>query len=135
MGHVTIDLIAFPNTDGEEMHPFFQAIDISLELTNNAAIVYFFDILMEGKLDQQTGEYSIAQIKDEEEVEDISLDPTSPKVGDMNAVSQLEVQSEARSRMNVTGDMSVLGGKKAQAYEPRGFMYSPFLHHPGLANI
>ena len=51
MGHVTIDLISFPNTEDPEAHPFFQAVDISTELTNNAAIVYFFDILMEGKLE------------------------------------------------------------------------------------
>jgi hypothetical protein len=83
MGHVTIDLIAFPNSDGEEMHPFFQAIDISLEFTNNAAICYFFDILMEGSLDQQTGEYSIQWKGEEEaEVEEPSIDPTSPKAGD-----------------------------------------------------
>lgn len=51
----------------------------------------------------------------------------------MNAVSQLEVASDARSRMNVTGMSSA--DKKAAAFEPRGFMYAPFLHHPGLANI
>jgi hypothetical protein len=52
MGHVTIDLISFPNHEEDNAHPFFQAIDISCELTNNAAITFFFDILMEGQLDQ-----------------------------------------------------------------------------------
>jgi hypothetical protein len=51
MGHVTIDLISFPNHEEDNAHPFFQAIDISCELTNNAAITFFFDILMEGQLD------------------------------------------------------------------------------------
>lgn len=51
MGHVTIDLISFENTEDEESHPFFQAVDINTELTNNAAICYFFDILMEGQLE------------------------------------------------------------------------------------
>jgi len=51
MGHVTIDLISFDNSEDEEAHPFFQAVDINTELTNNAAICYFFDILMEGQLE------------------------------------------------------------------------------------
>jgi hypothetical protein len=73
MGHVTIDLISFPNTEDPDAHPFFQAVDISTELTNNAAIVYFFDILMEGKLEQQTGEYSISWSKEEEAAEDADV--------------------------------------------------------------
>lgn len=48
MGHVTIDLISFENAEDTDSHPFFQAVDISTELSNNAAICYFFDILMEG---------------------------------------------------------------------------------------
>lgn len=52
IGHVTIDLVSFPNVDDPKAHPFFWAVDISNELTDNAAICYFFDILMEGKLDQ-----------------------------------------------------------------------------------
>lgn len=70
MGHVTIDLISFPNHEEDNAHPFFQAIDISCELTNNAAITFFFDILMEGQLDQQTGEYSITWTKEENYAED-----------------------------------------------------------------
>jgi hypothetical protein len=55
------------------------------------------------------------------------------QVGDMNAVTQ-EVGSDTRSQMNKTGELSS-ANRKAQAYEPRGFMYTPFLHHSGLANI
>lgn len=51
IGHITIDLVSFPNVDDPKAHPFFWAVDISNELTDNAAICYFFDILMEGKLD------------------------------------------------------------------------------------
>ena len=52
IGHITIDLVSFPNVDDPKAHPFFWAVDLSNELTDNAAICYFFDILMEGKLDQ-----------------------------------------------------------------------------------
>ena len=60
LGHVTIDMVSFPNTDDKDAHPFFWAIDISCELTDNAAVTLFFDILMEGQLNQQTGEYAIS---------------------------------------------------------------------------
>lgn len=67
IGHVTIDLVSFPNIEDPSAHPFFWAVDISHELTDFAAVTYFFDILMEGRLDQQTGEYSVSwsrQIED-----------------------------------------------------------------------
>jgi hypothetical protein len=67
IGHVTIDLVSFPNVDDPAAHPFFWAVDLSNELTDNAAICYFFDILMQGQLDQQTGEYAISWIPDKEE--------------------------------------------------------------------
>ena len=64
IGHVTIDLVSFPNVEDPKAHPFFWAVDISCELTDNAAVCFFFDILMEGHLNQQTGEYSISYKKD-----------------------------------------------------------------------
>lgn len=67
MGHVTVDLVSFPNTDDPKSHPFFWAIDINCELTDNAAVTMFFDILMEGQLNQQTGEYAISYKKDTDE--------------------------------------------------------------------
>ena len=67
LGHVTIDLVSFPNTENKDSHPFFWAIDINCELTDNAAITLFFDILMEGQLNQQTGEYAISYKKDADE--------------------------------------------------------------------
>ena len=50
IGHVTIDLISFPNSEDVNAHPFFWATDISCELTDFAAVTMFFDILMEGQL-------------------------------------------------------------------------------------
>jgi len=55
IGHITIDLVSFPNPTDPKGHPLFWAIDISAELTDFAAITLFFDILMEGQLDQETG--------------------------------------------------------------------------------
>ena len=33
-GHVTLDLVSFPNVESPGQHPFFWAVDISLELTD-----------------------------------------------------------------------------------------------------
>lgn len=48
IGHVTIDLVSFPNPSDPNAHPLFWAVDINNELSENAAISSFFDILMEG---------------------------------------------------------------------------------------
>jgi hypothetical protein len=34
IGHVTIDLVSFPNVENPSSHPFFWAVDISLQLTD-----------------------------------------------------------------------------------------------------
>jgi len=71
IGHVTIDLVAFPNpTDPSNinMHPLFWAVDINNELQDNAAITYFFDILMEGYLNQEDGRYEIEVVKEADEI-------------------------------------------------------------------
>ena len=57
IGHITIDLVSFPNLEDPKAHPFFWAVDINLELTDYASVCYFFDKLMEGQLDQHSGEY------------------------------------------------------------------------------
>jgi hypothetical protein len=67
MGHVTIDLVSFPNPNDPKAHPLFWAVDINCELCENATICSFFDILMEGQLDQETGDYSIEVVKDPED--------------------------------------------------------------------
>ena len=50
IGHITIDLVSFPNPTDPKAHPLFWAVDINQELTDNAAITCFFEILMEGSL-------------------------------------------------------------------------------------
>ena len=115
IGHVTIDLVSFPNVEDPKSHPFFWAVDISCELTDNAAICYFFDILMEGQLTQQTGEYAISYKKDaEDELLEESDQPGDGEDGESN-----------RGGMRVPG----------MQYEPRGFMFCNFLNHAGLASI
>ena len=48
IGHVTIDLVSFPDPTNPKAHPLFWAVDISTELEDYATVCLFFDILMEG---------------------------------------------------------------------------------------
>jgi len=67
MGHVSIDLVSFPNPTDPKAHPLFWAVDINCNLCDFASICWFFDILMEGNLEQETGEYNIEIMKEGEE--------------------------------------------------------------------
>ena len=59
MGHVTIDLVSFPDPaqlavvdqQKQQPHPLFWAVDINCGLSDYATVCLFFDILMEGRLD------------------------------------------------------------------------------------
>ena len=115
MGHVTIDMVSFPNTDDKDAHPFFWAIDISCELTDNAAVTLFFDILMEGQLNQQTGEYAISY----------------KKPGDEDFVEE----SERSDGQSASEDGGGIKREKGLIIEPRQFMFCHFLNHSGLAQI
>jgi len=57
IGHVTVDLISFPDPTAPTSHPLFWAVDLNCGMTDYAAACYFFDFLMEGKMDQFTGHY------------------------------------------------------------------------------
>lgn len=67
IGHVTVDLISFPNPDNVDDHHLFWALDLNFGLTDYASICLFFDILMEGKIEKTSGEYRIELIKDPED--------------------------------------------------------------------
>ena len=67
IGHITIDLVSFPNPTDPKAHPLFWAVDINQELTDNGTITCFFEILMEGQISQETGEYNIEVIKESDE--------------------------------------------------------------------
>lgn len=58
-GHVTVDLISFPDPTGNTPHPLFYAVDINCYMTDYAASVYPFDLLMEGWMDNLTGQYYV----------------------------------------------------------------------------
>jgi len=118
---VTIDLVSFPNVEDPKSHPFFWAVDINHELTDNAAACCFFDILMEGKLDRQTGEYNVSwerELEDPNYIESASEEENSEK-------------EEVKKKTVVTKDLT----STITHTEPRGFMFCSFLHHPGLARI
>lgn len=76
IGHVTVDLVSFPDPAAGEVtspgktppHPLFWATDINLGLSDYATVCLFFDILMEGKLDPQTGDYSVEVMRDPDDV-------------------------------------------------------------------
>ena len=59
IGHVTVDLLAFPFPQNPGSHPLFWGIDLNCNLSDYASITYFFNFLMEGRLDMATGQYSI----------------------------------------------------------------------------
>ena len=68
IGHVTVDLISFPNPQNKEGHPLFQAVDINCHLTDYAAATFNFDLLMEGKLERQTGQYFVEVEREPEDI-------------------------------------------------------------------
>lgn len=46
----------------------FWAVDLNCQLTDYAAACFFFDILMEGELDKETGDYEILSYNDDEQM-------------------------------------------------------------------
>lgn len=108
IGHVTVDLVSFPNPTQADSHPLFWAVDISAQLSDNATACLFFDILMEGKLDPETGEYEIETMEGED---DMAIAKPNDKLNIDNIVNMQNKR------------------------EPRNFMFCNFLHHPGLSTI
>lgn len=48
IGHVTVDLVSFPDPTSPKAHPLFWAIDLNCNMTDYASACYFFDFLMDG---------------------------------------------------------------------------------------
>lgn len=46
IGHVTVDLVSFPDPTSPTAHPLFWAIDLNCNMTDYAASCFFFDFLM-----------------------------------------------------------------------------------------
>lgn len=108
IGHVTVDLVSFPNPTQADSHPLFWAVDISAQLSDNATACLFFDILMEGKLDPETGEYEIETMEGEDDM----------------------AVAKPNDKLNIDNIVNMQNKR-----EPRNFMFCNFLHHPGLSTI
>jgi len=61
--------------------------------------------------------------------------PDSPDRKPSSLPASKGVESNADSHMRKTTGKTEPMKKVAVHHEPRGFMYSHFLHHPGLVNI
>ena len=109
IGHVTVDMVSFPNPADPNAHPLFWAVDLTAHLSVFASICSFFDILMEGTLDQQTGEYEIESIDDGTGANQAALRNDDDPMDLLNRIEKRK--------------------------EPRNFMFCNFLHHPGLSTI
>jgi IQ domain-containing protein H len=46
IGHVTVDLVSFPDPTSPTSHPLFWAIDLNCGMTDYASACFFFDFLM-----------------------------------------------------------------------------------------
>ena len=46
IGHVTVDLVAFPDPTNSNAHPLFWAVDLNCNMTDYASACLFFDFLM-----------------------------------------------------------------------------------------
>jgi len=45
-GHVTVDLVSFPDPTSPNSHPLFWAIDLNCNMSDYASACFFFDFLM-----------------------------------------------------------------------------------------
>jgi hypothetical protein len=45
-GHVTIDLVSFPDPTSPQSHPLFWAVDLNCGMTDYSTACMFFDFLM-----------------------------------------------------------------------------------------
>ena len=46
IGHVTVDLVSFPDPTQPNAHPLFWAVDLNCHMTDYAAACFFFDFLL-----------------------------------------------------------------------------------------
>lgn len=50
LGHITVDLVSFPDPTSPQSHPLFWAVDLNCGMTDYASACYFFDFLMVSNL-------------------------------------------------------------------------------------
>ena len=68
IGHVTIDLVAFPDLTNPKAHPLFCAVDINCNMGDYAAACFHFDLLMEGRIEKTSGQYFVEVARDPDEL-------------------------------------------------------------------
>lgn len=134
IGHVTVDLVSFPDPTSPQAHPLFWAIDLNCYMTDYAAACYFFDFLMEGSLDSYTGKYTINNSPEEQEQRSETssrigslMDDTNQSPGKRHSSSAKKSQHKSSSSYS-TADQELY-------IRPRCFMYTRYLHHPGVSKI
>lgn len=133
IGHVTVDLVSFPDPTQPNAHPLFWAVDMNCNMTDYAAACYFFDFLMEGKLDPLTGKYEINN-SPEEQSERSQMSSKIAKTHD-SPLKQSFVSSVKSYSTSSQSSKGFGGNKKHNYNEPRSFMYCKYLHHPGISKI
>ena len=142
IGHVTLDLVSFPDPTSPSSHPLFWAIDLNCHMTDYAAACYFFDFMMEGQLDPLTGKYTINNSPDEmsnrsELSSRHGLDENSPMKHQGSTFSAgASERSRHSTRSASSAALSALKAKRRQDYtEQRTFMYVKHLKHDGISRI
>lgn len=141
IGHVTLDLVSFPDPTSPQSHPLFWAIDLNCHMTDYAAACYFFDFMMEGQLDPLTGKYTINNSPDEmsnrsELSSRHGLDENSPMKHQGGSTFSGSERSRHSTRSASSATLSALKAKRRQDYtEQRTFMYVKHLKHDGISRI
>ena len=59
LGYVCVDLVSFPDDRSSSEHPLFWAVDLNCHLNAVGSVMYFFDFLMQGNLDETFGNYDV----------------------------------------------------------------------------
>lgn len=138
IGHITVDLVSFPDPTSPSAHPLFWAVDLNCNLTDYASSCFFFDFLMEGKLDQLTGKYTInngnKSILDGQSTNDASSRGGEEEDFDDAGISMSQ-NSQSKSQISRSGRKRRQVEHKRDFSEQRSFMYCKYLHHPGISKI
>jgi hypothetical protein len=112
-GHVTVDLIAFPDLINEANKPLYWAVDLTLGMTNLAAAYLYFNLIVGGLQDLKSGKYYIPAI-DEDERRPERTPWTLPLLPD-------DIE-----------DMETPDYEDFNKYESRSYLYGWELKHPDL---
>ena len=142
IGHVTVDLVSFPDPTSPSAHPLFWAIDLNCNLSDYVASCLFFDFLMEGKLDQLTGKYTINN-SNRSVLGGESTNDASSRGGEdddnfsmsQGSHSRSQNSSEKRTPNKGSARTGSLVEHRRDFSEQRSFMYCKYLHHPGISKI